>query len=75
MLVHEFITDKTDDGKHRDNAVDMDSFLCRISAGEASSMESGMLLGPFFVPGNPLFSANTALYLGKVQRNTRSCHS
>ncbi|MEF8943675.1 MAG: hypothetical protein V5B78_12885 [Desulfohalobiaceae bacterium] len=71
MLVHEFITDKTDDGKHQANAADMDSFLRRLSAGKLYSMEPGKLFGPFLVPGYPLFSGKTCLYYGKVQRDKR----
>lgn len=74
MLVHEFITDKTDDGMHQKNSADLDNFLWRISDGKASAGETDQLFSPLYVPGEPLFSANTDLYLGKVQRDIRTEH-
>lgn len=74
MLVHEFITNKTDNENQQANSADLDNFLGRISDGKASAGETDQLYGPLPVPGDPLFSANTRLYLGKVQRNIRSEH-
>ena len=74
MLVHEFITDKTDDGMHQKNSADLDNFLWRISDGKISAGETNHLLGPLSVPGAPLFSADIKLYLGKVQRDIRTEH-
>jgi len=74
MLVHEFITDKTDNVLHQANSADLNKFLGRISDGKACAGETDQLFGPLSVPGEPLFSANTRLYLGKVQRNIRTEH-
>jgi len=74
MLVHEFITDKTDNEKHEANSADLDTFLWRISDGKVSTGETDQLHGPLSVPGEPLFSLKTGLYLGKVKRNIRTEH-
>lgn len=71
VLVHEFITDRTDDEKHRTNAQDLDNFVLRLSRGSVVSVPSGVLLGPFRTPGPPLFRSALPLFLGKAVRNLR----
>ena len=68
VLVHEFITDKTDDKKQRRNAEDLDAFVYRLSNGDISKTEPGMIYGPFTVAGNPILSNKTNLFIGKVTR-------
>lgn len=71
LLVHEFITRKTNDEKHRANAADLNRFLHKLSNGAVR--ESGaQLVGPFLVPGPPLLQKPPRLYLGKVVENLRS---
>ena len=72
FLVHEFITDRTRDERHRTNALDLDSFVFRLSQGLIASMPSGVLLGPFQIPGPPLFKNAPPLFLGKAVRNLRT---
>jgi len=71
FLVHEFITDRTDDEKHRTNTQDLDNFVLRLSRGLIPSVPSGVLLGPFRIPGLPLFRSAPPLFLGKAVRNLR----
>lgn len=74
MLVHEFVTDKTKDVRHARNAVDLASFVTRLSRRPSLRVENGKLLGPFLVPGEPLVSSPISLYVGKVSRCTRGEH-
>lgn len=70
VLVHEFVTAKTDDEKHRRNAADLDQFLRRISH-RPISMNGPGIQGPFTIPGLPLIDGPGQLFVGKVQRNLR----
>ena len=72
MLVHEFITEKTTDERHRRNADDLDIFVNRLSHGTVTTVRSAGIYGPFAVPGIPLISRNTDLFIGKVSRNLRA---
>ena len=69
LLVHEFVTDKTQDERLARNAADLASFVSRICRQTVPRVENG-LLGPFFVPGEPLVSEPAKLYIGKVSRCT-----
>ncbi|CAN5196553.1 hypothetical protein BH24GEM2_BH24GEM2_08610 [soil metagenome] len=71
FLVHEFITDRTDEKKHRANAADLDAFVARLSVGEVTVLAPLTLYGPFRVPGTPLFRTPPALYIGTASRNLR----
>lgn len=71
VLIHEFLTRKTDDQKHDSNAADLDRFVADLSGGHVNRVVPGQLFGPFFVPGYPLTSTRIALYLAKVVRNIR----
>lgn len=71
MLIHEFVTDKTDDIKHRKNADDLDFFIQTISHGETQRVDSGMIYGPITVPGSPILRSKVDLFVGKVTRNIR----
>jgi hypothetical protein len=71
FIVHEFITDKTKDAKHEANTLCLNQFANRITAGAVGQVTPGQLYGPLIVPGNPLFAAPPALYIGKAIRNVR----
>ena len=75
MLVQEFVTDKTDDIKHRRNGADLNTFVLHISHGKTSKVESGLIYGPFRVPGSPILKNDIDLFVGKVSRNIRSTDS
>jgi hypothetical protein len=66
FVVHEFITPKTKDTKHMKNAADYRTFLSRLSERPASELENGGFVGPFFLPGAPLFENVPPLLIGKV---------
>lgn len=72
MLVHEFVTDETDDAKHGINQADLDIFIKRVSHGTVTTVPSGTICGPFKVPGKPLLRENVELFVGKVSRNIRT---
>jgi hypothetical protein len=72
FLIHEFQTSRTEDSKHEANARDLNSFVARLTRGRVLEVPSGKLLGPFEVPGIPLFRDAPSLYLGKAVRNLRS---
>jgi len=71
LLIHEFSTELTHDGKHELNARDLDNFVVRLTRGVVKSVEVGLLYGPFSLPGDPLFSNNTKLFIGKAARYLR----
>lgn len=70
LLIHEFVTQKTRDEKHKLNAADLDRFLQRLSRGSVRSAGPGML-GPFDLPGTPLVSKAVRFYVGKVVEDIR----
>ncbi|GAB1723009.1 MAG: hypothetical protein NTNFB01_19050 [Nitrospira sp.] len=71
LLIHEFVTDKTLDEKHEQNARDLTHFVARLSHGAVKSVQAEYLYGPFTVPGAPLFSKKVDLFVGKATRNLR----
>lgn len=71
VLVHEFVTIRTDDIKHARNAADLDVFVRRLSHQVVMRVESDHLYGPFRVPGNEAIPSHVDLYIGKVVRNIR----
>ena len=71
LVIHEFITERTDDRKHETNANDLVAFLARLTSGEVRSVVAGRLVGPIAIPGRPLFESVPPLYVGKVVRNLR----
>jgi hypothetical protein len=75
FLVHEFITDRTDDAKHDANRRDLEAFMARLTAGRTRSLEPGRLVGPLAIPGGPLFTTTPSLYVGKAVRNVRHASS
>lgn len=71
LLIHEFVTDKTSDEKHNENARDLNHFVARLSHGAVTSVQPECLYGPFTVPGTPLLSTKVSLFIGKAIRNLR----
>lgn len=73
MVVHEFVTDESQDRLHERNARDLDAFIARVSRGLDSSIAAGEIRGPYTVPGRPLsISKERRLYIGKVRRDIRN---
>jgi hypothetical protein len=75
FVVHEFVTDKTDDARHAANARDLDAFIMRLTAGAEPCVPAGQLVGPVRVPGSPLFPSPPPLYIGKAVRILRKASS
>lgn len=71
LIIHEFITPKTNDQLHAGNAADLDLFVERLSGGSVKNVVPESLAGPFVVPGKPLFEQPTTLYIGKAVRPLR----
>ncbi len=70
LLIHEFVTRKTNDRKHRQNDIDLCQFLRRLSHGSVRTLGT-QLAGPFLVASSPLLHKPIRLYVGKVTRNLR----
>ena len=69
LIVHEFVTDRTQRDLHQRNARDFEAFLTRLGGEEP---KPGMHLhGPFEVPGIPLFEKPPPLLVGKVVTNRK----
>jgi hypothetical protein len=67
MLVHEFITQATQDAKHERNTADLVQFLHRLGGQPIEPFRDGYLYGPFSLPG----ALGVKLFVGKVKRNLR----
>jgi hypothetical protein len=68
LVIHEFVTGRTDHAKHRGNTHDLDAFVARLTSGRIRSIEPGKLVGPITIPGRPLFLDPPAVYVGKAVR-------
>lgn len=75
LIIHEFVTEKTEDRLHAANYADLSAFVTRLSDGAHATVEAGRLLGPVAVPGAPLFERAAALYIGKAVRRLRPAGS
>jgi Domain of unknown function (DUF6946) len=71
FVVHEFVTECTEDAKLARNANDLNTFVRTISGGGDQQVHCGRLLGPFRVPRNEHIPKSVKLFLGKATRNTR----
>jgi len=71
LFIQEFVTPKTTDEKHQQNADDLNRWLLRVSAGAHASLPDRQLLGPIAVPAAPLLTGKAALYVGKAQIRLR----
>ena len=72
LIVHEFVTDKTDDAKHASNAKAYRDFIRRLYGDALLDKELRGLIGPFTVPGLPLFEFPPPLLVGKLVTDQRS---
>lgn len=72
LVIHEFITDKTKDALHARNAEAYQDFIQRLRGDPVSQAELHGLIGPFNVPGRPLFPEVPALLIGKITTNLRN---
>lgn len=70
LVVHEFVTDKTEDHRHAHDAQDLRAFVHRLG-GQPTSVTATGLAGPFALPGKPLFTGAPALFIGKVTTSRR----
>lgn len=68
LIIHEFVSGRTDHAKHRGNSHDLDAFVARLTAGRIRSLQPGTLVGPIEIPGRPLFLRPPAVYIGKAVR-------
>jgi hypothetical protein len=68
LMVHEFVTSKTAAQLLAENHADLSRFVARLSSGSITSVETGVLYGPFALPGEPLFEKPAAFYVGKAVR-------
>ncbi len=71
FVVHEFLTDCTDDAEHQLNMDDLNKFVGVLNGTRSTNVPSGVLLGPFRVPGNAYIPDNIDLFVGKAVRSTR----
>jgi hypothetical protein len=69
FVVHEFVTTETRVTKLKQNAKDLDKFVCTVSP-DHNRIYSGHLLGPFRVPGNTDIPRDIDLFIGKATRKT-----
>ncbi len=77
FVVHEFVTDSTEDKSHLQNLRDLNALVERLTDGHLSGIPCGRMVGPIHYPGAPLFASGQrpALYLAKARRVTRSSDS
>ena len=71
LVVHEFVTDMTNDFRHYDNAKDFAEFLHRLGGKPLLTDELHGIHGPFEIPGVPLFDAPRTILIGKAVTNRR----
>jgi hypothetical protein len=70
LVVHEFVTDATNDRRHASNAKDLADLVARLAGHDRFGLDA--LAGPLSVPGSSRRSTDVALYVGKVSRHLRS---
>lgn len=68
FVVHEFLfVDHVDEKKVRQNELDLDRFVTRLTGGSVTSLPAGALLGPLPPPSHGSDWGRLCLYLGKVR--------
>ena len=72
VIIHEFVTGRTSDHRHLDNAKDLNAFVHKLSDGVVTTLAEGTVRGPFELPGHPLIHSPIRFYIGKAVRNLRS---
>lgn len=71
LVVHEFVTPKTEDRLRARNADDYQAFLSRLGGLTPVEHDRSLLVGPFVVPGSPLFDHAPPLFVGKIVTDRR----
>ena len=71
LIVHEFVTERTEERRRASDYANLSGYVARLSDGAHPAVEAGVLLGPFSVPGEPLFRRPASLYIGKAVRRLR----
>lgn len=71
LVIHEFLTARTDDAKHARNDMAYRDFTSRLSGVCRYDTNMVGILGPFLVPGLPLFSRVPPLLIGKAITDCR----
>lgn len=66
LVIHEFVTSKTEDRLHRENAADLDRFLACVSRGRLDAIRAGELHGPIVGPWTDESRSAPRLYVGKA---------
>ena len=72
VIIQEFVTARTSDQKHHDNAKDLNAFVHKLSDGVVATVAEGTVRGPLELPGHALIDSPIQFYIGKVVRNLRS---
>jgi hypothetical protein len=72
FVVHEFVTDQTEDINHEANARDLNAFVTRLSDGAIREITPGELVGPIPVAKNANWPSGPVLYIGKARRDIRT---
>jgi hypothetical protein len=68
LIIHEFVTDDANEAGQESNANDLNLFVKRITDGARQELKVNQLIGPFTVPGKPLFTKPAPLYIGRAIR-------
>lgn len=68
FLIHEFATNKTTAEKRQENHDDLVAFLSVLSRGATRSLDTGVVVGPFHVPGGKHIPSGIPLFLAKIKR-------
>src|SRR5690606_31365169 len=74
LVILEFVDRQerhTGPARLRANAKDLDAFVARLSDGAVAGLETGVLAGPFTVPGNGHWGNAMPLFIGKTRRVLR----
>lgn len=73
LIIHEFVTDKTDDKRHDENSRALNQFVNCLTGGY-SSVADGELIGPIYFDSfkyREQDCSDVALYIGKARRYLR----
>jgi hypothetical protein len=69
FLIHEFNTPRTVTENHKQNQIDLNNFINRLTNGEIKYFDVDILYGPLKIPGKPLFDKIPDIYIGKVRKS------
>jgi hypothetical protein len=70
LVVHEFVTSKTNAAKHERNARDLDAFLTRLGRPDAAAQAPERRVGPLTVPATYTLSSRPMLFVGKISTHS-----